>query len=80
MTIDSLPKRVIIGTPLGPFQTTMHPDAKVSDLIEHVVSEKPLARGDVFELAVGGQVVPSDLYLDMLPEGGIELLATGTIV
>lgn len=75
--IDQLPRHVMIKTPLGPFKTDLEPNATVADLIEHVVSEKPLHRGDLFELVIDGVVVSPETGLDRLSSDDLEIIATG---
>lgn len=71
---------VNVQTPLGPFEAVLESSFNVAQFIEHVVSKKPLARGDIFEMFVAGEVVPMGTPLDALPEGDWEIIATGGAV
>ena len=77
---DRPPDRLSILTPLGPFDAYIEPEATVADLIEYVVANKPLHRGDLFELIVDGVVIDPALGLDRLPKGKTEVIATGRAI
>lgn len=78
--IDMLPRREKILTPSGSVNVAIEPGADVAMLIEHLIDEAGLTRGDIFELFCNDEFVPPETSCDLLPAGNIVLVATGGAV
>lgn len=77
---DQEMKRLVVGTPIGEMRFSLHEAETVNDLIEYVVQEGPLAIGDIFEAVMNEQPFDGDTLIGDLPEGRIEVIATGEVV
>ena len=72
-----------VSTPLGELDLRLADTSTVGELLEWLLTNDALNRGDILELVVNGQTVRNELTFGMLnlPDGTeLMVLATGTSV
>ena len=72
-----------VMTPAGEWEAKedFSADGTIAELIEFLIEEMELRRGDIFEIVDGnGKVISADGKVGMYCDSYLELVATGTIV